>query len=219
MANNDAPTGLRPIRYASGAPYNGAARPYYVAGDYGTALYVGDPVVKTGTANTAEVKMPGAGVFDVGTLPTVAKTTAGDVNTDGERVTGVIVGFAASPAAGLDKQYNPANTERIAYVADDPTLVFEAQSPDAVPATTVGLNAILLYTHSGSTATGISGAEIDGGGGTSPAADASYQVRILRLINRVDNEPNAAFNKIEVMINTHSEAHGMTTNADGTLGI
>jgi len=219
MANSDTRFGLKPVRYRSGAPYNGACNPYAIASTYGTALYVGDVVTRTGTANAASITAVGAGSFPIGTLPEVEKTTAGDSNSDAERQTGVIVGFAASPAAGLDKQYNPASTARVAFVADDPNLVFEAQCPSAITAAQIGLNAILLYTHSGSTATGLSGVEIDGGDGTGPAADASYQVRIIGQVNRPDNEPNAVHNKILVVLNNHTEAHGMTDNAEGTLGI
>lgn len=46
MANIDAPFGLRPIRHKSGAPYNGAVNPYYVASTYATALFIGDPVIR-----------------------------------------------------------------------------------------------------------------------------------------------------------------------------
>lgn len=218
MANSDTPFGLRPIRHKSGAPYNGAARPYYKPSTYNTAVFVGDCVVKTGTANTAAVTVPGGGSFDIGTLPEVNRTTPGDVNTNGERITGVVVGFGANPD-DLTKSYSPASTEAVVWVADDPDLVFEVQCPSAIAATQVGLNALLIDTHSGSTVYGRSGTEMDGGDSTAPAADASYQLMILRLINRPDNAPNAAFNKVEVMINTHTEAHGMTTNADGTLGI
>lgn len=218
MANTNNPTGLSPIRYKGGAAYTGAARPYYKPVGYGTAVFVGDCVVITGTANTAAVTAPGLGEFAIGTLPEINRTTPGDVNTDGERITGVVVGFAANPG-DLSKVYSPASTECVVLVADDPNLIFEVQCASAIAATQIGLNAILVDTSSGSTTTGLSGTEMDGGVGTAPAADASYQLKILRQINRVDNEPNAAYNKIEVMINTHTEAHGMTTNADGTLGI
>mgnify|MGYP006137790821 CR=1 FL=1 len=46
MANVDRPSGLKPVRHKSGAPYNGAANPYFIPSGYATALYVGDPVVK-----------------------------------------------------------------------------------------------------------------------------------------------------------------------------
>jgi len=218
MANSDTPFGLRPVAYRSGAPYNGAANPYYKPAGYATAVFLGDVVVITGTANTAEVSAPGFGTFDIGTLPEINRTTAGDSNSDAERQTGVVVGFGADPN-NLDRVYSPASTEAIVWVADDPDLMFEVQCPSAIAATQIGLNAILLDTHSGDTNTGLSGTEIDGGDGTAPGADASYQVKILRQVNRVDNTPNSTFNKVLVVLNNHTEAHGMTTNAAGTLGI
>jgi hypothetical protein len=218
MANADTPFGLRPVRHRSGAPYNGAANPYYKAAGYGTALYVGEVVVKTGTANTARASAPSLGEFNIATLPEIQKTTAGDSSTDAERQTGVVVGFGANPD-NLSRVYSPASTEAIVWVCDDPSVVFEAQCPSAIAATQIGLNAILLDTHAGSTVTGLAGVEIDGGDGTAPGADASYQVLILRAVNRTDNETNAVHNKLEVVLNNHTEATGMVTNAYGTLGI
>jgi hypothetical protein len=217
MANIDSPFGLRPVRYLSGAPYNGAVNPYFIKSDYGTALYVGDPVTLTGTSNTAAVTVPGAGEFAIGTLNEINKLTLGDSNSNAERCAGVIVGFASLPN-DLTKQYNPASTERVAYVADDPTLIFEIQANGAIPAASMGLNAIMIADHSGSTATGLSGIELDTTG-TVPAADASYQLLIFRAVNRVDNDTTLTHAKVLVMINIHLWAHGMNDNATGTLGI
>lgn len=217
MANVDSPFGLRPVAYRSGAPYNGAARPYYVPSSYGTALFIGDPVVKTGTANTTAVTVPGAGTFGVGTLPEINKTVAGDVDGMTKAITGVIVGFSPL-ATNLEVKHNPANTERVAYVADDPDLVFEIQADGAVPATSMGLNAVLIYTHSGSTATGLSGAELDTTSDP-PAADASNQLTILRAVNREDNDTTLTHAKVLVAINAHTEGQGYTAAGDGTLGI
>jgi hypothetical protein len=203
MANVDKPFGLKPVRYMSGAPYNGAANKYYVPATYATALFLGDPVVKTGTSNTAFVRG-----FNPGTLPEVNKATAGD----GNAITGVIVGF--EPISGFDAPiYGPASTERIALVADDPNLIFHMQDDGggSLDATTVGLNAVLIYTHAGSTVTGQSGVEIDGGTSDAPAADASNQLTILRLANFPDNEL-ADFAVWEVKINQHTES-------DNTLGL
>jgi len=213
MANVDSPFGLRPVRHKSGAPYNGAANPYYIPASYGTALFVGDPVVRTGTSNTAAVKVPGGGTFGVGTLPEINKATAGDANA----VTGVIVAFMALPN-DLTKQYNPASTERVALVADDPDLVFEIQADGAVPAASMGLNAVFIYTHSGSTATGLSGVELDTTS-DAPAADASNQMIIMRAVNREDNDTTLTHAKVEVLLNNHTEAQGRTANGDGSLGI
>lgn len=217
MANIDSPFGLKPVRYRSGAPYTGAVNPYFIPAGYGTALYIGDPVVITGTSNTASVDVPGAGHFEIGTMREINKVTAGDSNSDGERQTGVIVGFSALPG-DLNKNYNPASTERVALVADNPDLVFEIQADGAIPAASMGLNAIFIYTHSGSTTTGLSGVELDTTG-TAPAADASYQMRIVGAVNRLDNDTTLTHAKVLVMLNNHTEAHGMITNAAGTLGI
>lgn len=201
MANADTPFGLRPIRHRNGAPYNGSFSAYYAASTYATALYVGDPVIRvSGGSNAAELNAPG-GVFPIGTLPIVEKATVGD----GNAITGVIVGFGPDPD-GLGRIYRPASTARLVYVADDPDLVFEAQMEGTLTATMVGLNAVLIYTHAGSTSTGMSGAEVDTGTTTAPAADASYQLTIRRMVNRSDNEMGLNA-KVEVTINNHTEAH------------
>lgn len=213
MANVDSPFGLRPVRYKNGAPWNGAAQPYYIQSDYGTALFVGDPVIKTGTSNTAAVKVPGGGSFGIGTLPAINKAAAGDTN----RMTGVIVGFAALPD-NLGYKHNPANTERVAFVVDDPNVVFEIQADGAIPAASIGLNAVFIYTHSGSTSTGLSGVELDTTS-DAPAADASNQMLILRAVNREDNDTTLTHAKVEVKLINHTEADGNTAAGDGILGI
>jgi hypothetical protein len=218
MANIDSPFGLRPVRHKSGASYNGAANPYYIASTYATALFVGDPVVKVaGGSNAAAVKAPGVGTFGIGTLPSVEKTVVGDVDGVTKMITGVIVGFAANPA-NLDQKHNPASTERIAFVADDPDLVFEIQADGAIPAASMGLNAVLIATHSGSTSTGLSGIELDTTSDV-PAADASNQLLIVRAVNREDNDTTLTHAKVEVLINCHTQAPGSTAAGDGTLGI
>lgn len=217
MANADTPFGLRPIRHKSGAPYNGAANPYYKPSTYATAMFIGDVVTRTSTTNTANVSVVG-GTFIAGTLPEINRTTPGDSNSDAERQTGVVVGFGSVSDPRAANVHSAASTEAVVWVCDDPDIVFEAQADNAIAVTEVGLNAILIDTHSGDTNTGLSGTEIDGGSSTAPAADASYQVRILRGVNREDNEMNLVHNKIEVVLNVHTEMQAGSTNAIGTLG-
>ncbi|MDZ4345066.1 MAG: hypothetical protein U1E51_21805, partial [Candidatus Binatia bacterium] len=52
MANDNRPSGFSPVSYLNGAPWNGQARMYSIAASYGTALYIGDPVISSGTADT-----------------------------------------------------------------------------------------------------------------------------------------------------------------------
>lgn len=209
MANVDTPSGLKPIRHRNGAPYNGATNPYWIPAGYATALFVGDPVVKIGTANAAEVIVPGAGKFPIGTAISINKAAAGDTN----RITGVIVGFSPLPN-GLETVYNPASTERIAWVCDNPDVIFEIQANGAIPAASIGLNAVLIYTHAGSTTTALSGAELDTTSDV-PAADASNQLLIMRAVNREDNDTTLIHAKVEVLINQHTENQGTV----GTLGV
>lgn len=203
MATNaDTPFGLRPIN-RDGTPYTGPVNPYYIPSSYGTALYIGDPVIKTGTANTARVKFPGVGEFCIAALPEINAATVGD----GNSITGVIVGFCILPT-NLNAAYNPASTERVAFVVDDPHALFEIQADGAIAATAIGLNAVLIATHSGSTVTGFSGIELDTTSDV-PAADASNQLTILRMVNRADNVPNLIHNKVIVRINQHTEMPGV----------
>ena len=210
MANEDRPFGLKPVRYKSGAPYNGACNPYFIKSDYGTALFIGDPVIKVAAgSNTAQVTVPSTGSFNIGTLPQVEKAGAGDTS----QITGVIVGFSPL-ATNLEQKHNPASTERVALVADDPFLICEIQADGPIPAASMGLNAVLIYTHSGSTTTGLSGVELDTTS-DAPAADASNQLLIVRAVNREDNDTTLSWAKVEVLINQHTENQGTV----GTLGI
>ena len=204
MANTDTPFGLKPIRHKSGAPYNGAFSCYYLPAGTAGSYFIGDPVIKTSTANAVAASGPGAGTFPIGTLPEIVKATVGTTN----RITGVIVGFAPDPD-GLGRIYRPASTARVVYVADDPDLVFEIQADGTVAVTDIGLNAVLIYTNAGDTNTGRSGAELDTGTTTAMATTVGFQLAIHRLVNRPDNEIGA-FAKLEVTINTHTEVNAST---------
>lgn len=197
MANADTPMGLRPVN-SQGQSYCGRVRPYHVASTYNTAMFVGDAVVRVaGGSNAAAVEG-----FPIGTLPTVERATVGDANA----ITGVVVGFSALKT-DLTKVYNPASTERIAYVADDPAQLFEIQADGAIPAASIGLNAVLIDTHSGSTVTGRSGTELDTTSDV-PDADASNQLAIVAAVPRPDNDTTLTHAKVIVRINNHTEAHG-----------
>lgn len=205
MPNIDTPFGLRPAGHPMGLG-KASVKAYFVPASYGTALFVGDPVVKTGTSNTAEVNVVGSGKMPVGSMPEVNKASAGD----GNAITGVVVGVAANPD-GLGRRYLPANTGGVVYVDDDPRSEFEIQADGTIAAAQVGLNAVLIYTNAGDTNTGQSGAELDTTV-DAPAADASNQLTILRVIPREDNEAGSDFTKCLVRINNHTEAHA-------TLGV
>lgn len=195
MANVDAPTGLTPVQYAWGGAYDGRCRPYIALSSYATALYIGDPVLITGTSNTTEVRG-----FPPGTLPTINKAAAAS-----GQITGVIVGFL--PLDGQTSNvYGAASTTRIALVADNPDLLFSVQDDGsgALAATDVGNNAQLIFTHAGSNFTGRSGVELDA---TTPATTSTFQLTIVSLEDKPGNELGANARWL-VRINQHTYAPG-----------
>lgn len=164
--------GLKPVRYKSGAPYNGAANVYHVPASDSTALFVGDPVLITGTGDAA-------GISDV------TRAAAGD------RITGVVVGFVPKPGASagsvtaVNRGYRAASEEDYVLVADDPTLLFEATEDavgGALAVTDIGNN-VDLVAAAGNTYTKQSGYMLD----SSTKATTSAQMRLVGVSQRVDN--------------------------------
>jgi hypothetical protein len=200
MANPDAPFGLRPVRYRSGAPYNGACNPYYIGTGDNTALFIGDPVVNAADSNSA---IEGDGRHPAGTLGVVTRATAGA----GAAVLGIVVGVEWLHRDSL--VYREASTERIIYVADDPNLVFHIRDDGAgTPGSgNVNLNADIIFTHAGSTVSGRSGAELSG---ASLEADLDSQLYVLRAASFPDNSVAEDHCIWEVYLNTHVYGLGAT---------
>jgi hypothetical protein len=169
MANADTPFGLRPVRYLSGSPYNGAVNHYSTASGDGTAIFIGDPVTLSGTSQTIN----GLVYADV------------DQAATGNIIAGVVVGVL--PINRESTIYRAASTQRILLVADDPNLVFEIQEVSggtALAANDIGLNADFVVA-AGNTANGMSGVELNNG---TEAATATLDLLITGFVNRADNE-------------------------------
>lgn len=147
MANVDAPFGLRPITRDGAAGWSGNVREYIIASDESTDLFVGDPVNLSGTS-ILDLK-------DGKYKPGVVRATAGT----GNYITGVIVAFKPETDESLLYKTD-ATTQRTVLVADDPMQLFEVQADGSVAVTDVGETADVIFTHAGSTTTGLSGAEL-----------------------------------------------------------
>lgn len=200
MANKDAPFGLRPIRTSTGGAWaDSMAVPCYVDATDSNNLFIGDPVYRGGTVNSAALLgWPAGSLFEV-----IRATAAG-----GNYFSGVIVGFLADQD-DLTKHYRVASTERIVLVCDDPDVIFECQEDSdggALTAADAGLNADIVI-GTGSTTTGLSAVEIDS---STVATTNTLQLRLLRLKPVEDNEigSNAVW---EVKINLHTARY--TTGA------
>ena len=144
MANQDAAFGMRPVKMIGGAPYTGGQSRYRIAANYGTNIFQGDMVAQV-TGGGIEVHADG------GTVPIV----------------GVFNGCRyTDPTTGKEtfSNFYPASTNATdieAFVIDDPNVVYEVQADAAFPVADLFGNFDIVYTSSGSTVTGISGAELD----------------------------------------------------------
>ena len=158
MANKDAAFGLRPVKMIGGAPWTGGQSRYRIAANYGTSIFQGDMVMQV-TGGTVEIHADGGTVPIVGVFNGCQYTDP----TTGEQV------FS---------NYYPASTNAsdiIAFIIDDPMVVFEVQANAAFPIADLFGNFDIVYTTAGSTVTGISGAELnvaDGGTGTTLSVKA-----------------------------------------------
>jgi hypothetical protein len=187
MANADRAAGLLPVRYITGAPYNGAADVYSTATGDATAIFLGDPVKLSGTSSTIN------GVV----YADVDQAATGDV------IIGVVVGVL--PVTNDSLIYRAASTARRLLVATDPSLLYEIQEVSggtALTAAAIGLNADFVV-GTGSTITGMSGVELNNVG---EAVTNTLDLQILGLVSRADNEVGEHA-KWLVRINRHQFAN------------
>lgn len=193
MANNTTAYGLRPCRNSGIITVN----PYYAPASL-ASLGLGTPVIRGGTSNS--VNTINGQSYPAGTLASIAVATSGD----GNKLTGAIVGFELIPTNLFRAAYNPASTERVVYVSDHPdqkyTIVDDGLALLAV--TDVGLNANLTVGTVNAT-TGLDSTTLDT---TTPAATATFQLKILGLNNRTGNEVGLGAEWL-VKINNHTDAN------------
>jgi hypothetical protein len=181
MANANTPFGLKPARNARSGRETGGLEMFYVPASDGTALYIGDPVIKNGSAD-------GAGIAGV---VRAAATGA---------ITGVVMGFV--PDGVTDQAgYRAASTAAYVLVSTDPAEAFIIQENAGIAAADVGLNANLA-TGTGNAYSKRSGFVLDA---TTKATTNTLQLKILGLAPIPGND-FGAYNKLLVTINNTTEA-------------
>ncbi len=197
MANANIPRGLVPYRRVDGEMWSGAANIYYVPASYGTAIYVGDPVISVSSSN------------DANGIPAVNVATAGSSNAILGSCVGIVAGGEPIIAVTRDQPiYHPASTAQYILVADDPLLLFWIQDDASTQATAPNLwpskNANLV-SGSGSTVTGYSGWQLQA---SSVATTNTLQLRVIKPLQQADNTISSTANtnmnaKWLVKINLH----------------
>ena len=174
MANNDAAFGMRPSRMIGGGVYTGGQSRYRIAANYGTSIFQGDMVAQV-TGGGVEVHADG------GTVPIV----------------GVFNGCQYTDPTTSEQVYSnyyPASTNAsdiIAFVIDDPNVVYEVQADAAFPVADLFGNFDIVYTSSGSTVTGISGAELEVSTG---ATTATLPIKAIDISTDPENSAVSSAN-------------------------
>ena len=183
MANQDAAFGMRLVGRIGG-PATNVQNTYRIAANYGTAIFKGDMVAQV-TGGGVEVHADG------GTVPIV----------------GVFNGCRfTDPTSGKETFSNhyPASTNASdieAFVIDDPMAIFEIQADAAFPVADLFGNFDIVYTSSGSTTTGLSGAELDV---TTGATTATLPLKAIDISRDPDNsDVSSDATNVLVVIQNH----------------
>jgi|TARA_S200002703_G_scaffold43041_1_gene37448 hypothetical protein len=174
MSATAAPFGLRPVGNLSGT-YNGAFRQYPILTSYSTRICFGD-VVK---------------LVDGGSTTTIEK----DTGTTAATPIGIFLGCRfidiSTKQLTFSQQWSgAAHTEGMAYVCDDPNILFEIQADGSVNDDDIAANAALVQGTSSSTL-GISRVSLDI---STAATTAALPIRIVDFKGGFDgDEKGTAF--------------------------
>jgi hypothetical protein len=187
MANVKSPRGLR-----IGGPLLGAHW-YEVAVGYATSLFIGDPVVMSGTSNQ------------------ITSATAGSTN----KILGAVIGVYDSnkvpgiqASTGERLNYKPPSTAAYVLVADHPMQMFIIQNGagTGLDKDGCGGNVPLAADSTGNTISGQSAWTLLG---TAVAAgSAAEQIRLIRPVDRVDNAVGS-YCDWYCMVNNHERNAGI----------
>ena len=185
MANKDAAFGLRPARMMGGAPYSGGQSRYRIASGYSGKIFQGD-LVKQVTGGGVERAAASSTVPLVGVFNGCQYTDP----TTGETVF---------------KNYYPgsiAASDIIAFVIDDPNVVFEVQADAAFPvADLFGNFDIVDNATTGDVKSGRSNMELDV---TTGATTTTLPLKAIDISQDPDNDDVATANtNVMVVIQNH----------------
>lgn len=195
MAATAAPYGFKPVNRIDGLPYSGVFRQIKIASGYATNIFNGS-VVSIVAAGTIE-------------LVTTVGSSAGNVFPAG--TVGVFVGCSYTDATyGLTfKNYWPTGTvasDAVAYVIDDPNVLFQVQCAGSLAQAELGSNVILnaaQSTSTGSTLTGVSNTAIS----ATTATTNTYAFKIVDFVEGPTSTVGDAYTDVLVKFNPASHAY------------
>ena len=199
MATTAAPYGLRPVNPIGGLPYAGSTRQIKIASAYGANIYNGS-IVNIATAGTVEINLTvgsAASPFVAGTIGVFVGCTYTDPNLKYK----------------IFSQYWPEDTvasDAMAYVVDDPNVLFQAQGAGSYAQADLGSNVPLSAAQSnstGSTTTGNSTSAL----GTA-AVTSGIAFRIVDFVESTTSTVGDTYTDVLVKFNPLSHSY---TNPTG----
>ena len=199
MATTATPYGFKPLNHVGGTPYAGAVRHIKIASGFGTNIFNGS-IVNIVAAGTIEV------VTDLG--------SNGDQFPAG--VIGVFVGCTYTDPTSKNKTFSnhwPTGTvasDAMAYVVDDPQVLFQVQADATVAQTALGANAPLAAvqsTSTGDTTTGNSTTALD----ADEVTTATVAFRIVDFVESPDSTVGDAFTDLIVKFNAGQHSYENST--------
>lgn len=204
MPNVNRPSGLTPVKYLSGADWDGKVNMYYIAAADTNPFFIGDLVDLNNTADATR------GIQGV-TLATA-----------GNPAVGVIVAIGINPEGGpyinpnnLAVINRPTGAQSVPYyaaVVDDPNVIFEAQEDGVggtIAAASSSKNANIIYA---APAAGVlvSGTMVDS---STVNTTNTLNLKLLGLVRRMEAgswNTYGSFAKWLCLINNHRYRAGIT---------
>ena len=187
MSTSATPYGFRPVGLLGGGDWSNSIRHIKLTNSYGTSIFYGDvvKVVATGTVekDSGTTTMTPVGIF-VGcsyTDPSSSQPTYAQM-------------WTASTSA----------TDIMAYVVDDPNVVFQAQGDATIAQTGLGNNVAVVQT-AGSTSIGTSKNAIDA---DTIATTKTLPVRIIGFIDGPNSSVGDTYTDVLCKFNSGGDATG-----------
>ena len=198
MATTAAPYGLKAVNLVGGQPYAGSTRLLKIASGYNSNIFNGSVVsiVAAGTVEIVSEVGSNADAFPAGTV-------------------GVFVGCSYTDPGTkqkLFKQYWPAGTvasDAVAYVIDDPDVVFQIQADDTLAQTALGINIPVVNPTAGDTVTGNSTMAADA---SAIAVTNTLAFKIIDFVDSTTSSVGDTYTDVLVKFNPSSHAY---TNGTG----
>jgi|TARA_R100000808_G_scaffold9154_1_gene25340 hypothetical protein len=195
MASSATPYGLKPVNLIGGQPYAGSTRQIKIASGYGTNIFNGS-VVSIVAGGTIEIV-----------------TTNGDNSTGFPAGTiGIFVGCRYTDPSTSQltfNQYWPTGTvasDAMAYIVDDPDVVFQIQADGAVTQADLGQNTHLAAVQSTSTGSTTTGNSTSAATSTTNTT-SGWAFRIVDFVDAPGSSIGDAYTDLLVKFNPDSHSY------------